>query len=186
MARKSMTGQLNMFDLWKELDDTPMGEVEMVSLMPWDEPKAADESKAADEPEEVVESEEVEVKSVEVENAPPVEESPEEAEPLQVEDIPEEAEPPQPEGIPEEVEVSQMEDKIDKKPRKREKKVVKERPAMRRLYEVDGKQIEIAYINYNKVRITREGEAPEVKVFENSKDAVDYYVQKMQELEPEE
>lgn len=174
MARKSMTGQLNMFDLWKDLDDTPMGEVEMVSLMPWDEPKAADESKAADEPEEIVESEEVEVKSVEVENALPVEESPEEAE------------PPQPEGIPEEVEVSQMEDKIDKKPRKREKKVVKEHPAMRRLYEVDGKQIEIAYINYNKVRITREGEAPEVKVFENSKDAVDYYVQKMQELEPEE
>ena len=57
---------------------------------------------------------------------------------------------------------------------------------MCRQYVIDGRQLEIAYINYNKVRITREGQEPEVHVFESSKDAVDYYVQKMQELEPEE
>ena len=57
---------------------------------------------------------------------------------------------------------------------------------MCRQYVIDGKKLEIAYINYNKVRITREGQEPELYEFDSSKDAVDYYVQKMQELEPDE
>ena len=62
----------------------------------------------------------------------------------------------------------------------------KEKPAMCRRYEIDGKEIEIAYINYNKVRITRVGEETELYIFDSSKEAVDYYVMRMQELEPEE
>lgn len=121
MARKSLTGQLNMFDLFKSLDNEPMGEVQMVSLMPEDEP--APEMKVEVQPQ--------------------------------------------------------------KKPRV--KKAGKtERPVMCRQYVIDGNQVEIAYINYNKVRITRACEEPELYVFDSSKEAVDYYVQKMQELEPEE
>lgn len=147
MARKGLTGQLNMFDLWNNLDNVPMGDVEMVSLMP------------SDEVEEVQQPEEI----------PPVEkvQKPEEIPPVE--------QVQQPEG----------------KPRKRDtaKKRVSstvERPAMSRTYEVDGKKLEIAYINYNKVRITREGEEPKLCEFASSKEAVDYYVEKMQELEPEE
>ena len=71
---------------------------------------------------------------------------------------------------------------------KKEKNVqgTNEKPAMCRSYIVDGEQIEIAYINYNKVRITYEGKEPELYVFESSKEAVDYYVERMQALEPEE
>lgn len=58
--------------------------------------------------------------------------------------------------------------------------------AMSRCYEIDGKKIEIAYINYNKVRITRTDEAPVVKEFASTKEAVDYYVEQMQELEKDE
>ena len=61
-----------------------------------------------------------------------------------------------------------------------------DKPAMCRQYVIDGKQLEIAYINYNKVRITKEGQKPEIHEFETSKDAVDYYVQKMHEFEPDE
>jgi hypothetical protein len=57
---------------------------------------------------------------------------------------------------------------------------------MCRRYVVDGDEVEIAYINYNKVRITKAGEEPTMYVFDSSKEAVDYYVKRMQELEPEE
>ena len=52
MARKGLTGQLNMFDLFKSLDDIPMGEVEMVSLMPEPEvePELTEEAKPKTEP----------------------------------------------------------------------------------------------------------------------------------------
>lgn len=145
MAKKSLTGQLNMFDLFKSLDNEPMGEVQMVSLMP------------DDVPEEVIEPELEQV---------PVPEAEEISEPA-------------------EVSVSEVEPPPQKKPRVR--KVEKhESPVMCRQYDIEGKQLEIAYINYNKVRITRAGEEPEIHVFDSSKEAVDYYVQKMQELEPEE
>lgn len=61
-----------------------------------------------------------------------------------------------------------------------------EKVAMSRVYELDGKRIEIAYINYNKVRITRGNDLPIVKEFASSKEAVDYYVEQMQELEADE
>ena len=131
MARKSLTGQLNMFDLFKSLDNEPMGEVQMVSLMP--------------------------------------------------EDVPEET----PEPMPEDEPAPEMKVEVQPQKKPRVKKAGKtERPVMCRQYVIDGNQVEIAYINYNIVRITRAGEEPELYMFDSSKEAVDYYVQKMQELEP--
>ena len=189
MARKGLTGQLNMFDLFKSMEDIPMGEVQMVSLMPEDEPEVMAEPEEVAEPEVVTEPEEV-------------------AEPLVVEE---------PETVVETQKIEEIQKSIDspivvveetkksRAPRNKSSKVeknveeipelVKERrivssgndkPAMCRQYVIDGQQLEIAYINYNKVRITREGQEPEIHIFESSKEAVDYYVQKMQELEPEE
>lgn len=169
MARKSLTGQLNMFDLFKSLDNEPMGEVQMVSLMPEDVPEETPEPMPEDEP--APEAEEVS----EIEPVPETEEVPE------VEKIPEVETMPEVEPVPE----MKVEVQPQKKPRV--KKAGKtERPVMCRQYVIDGNQVEIAYINYNKVRITRAGEEPELYVFDSSKEAVDYYVQKMQELEPEE
>ena len=67
-----------------------------------------------------------------------------------------------------------------------EPEVTEEKAVMSRKYERDGEKIEIAYINYNKVRITRGYEEPMIKEFASSKEAVDYYVQCMQELEIDE
>ena len=115
MARRGLTGQLNMFDFFNSLDAGESGEVEMVSLVPdFDE-----------EPEEVAVAHDMTSKS-------------------------------------------------------------QEKVAMSRTYELDGKRIEIAYINYNKVRITRGKETPEIKEFASSKEAVDYYVEQMQEYEIDE
>lgn len=61
-----------------------------------------------------------------------------------------------------------------------------ETPVMSRSYEKDGVSIEIAYLKYNKVRIQRGDMEPEIKVFGSSKEAVDYYVEQMQELEADE
>lgn len=61
-----------------------------------------------------------------------------------------------------------------------------EQVAMSRSYVKDGKRIEIAYINYNKVRITNGDEIPIMKEFASTKEAVDYYVEQMQELEADE
>ena len=115
MARRGMTGQLNMFDLFQSLEDAAPGEVEMVSLMPdFTEPE-----------------------------------------------------------IVEELEVFHT--------REENRKV-----AMSRSYVVNGKKIEIAYINYNKVCITREGENPILKEFASTIEAVDYYVEQMKEFEQDE
>lgn len=108
MARRGMTGQLNMFDLLYSQEATS-GEVEMVSLVP--------DFEEEPEIEEIRESEDV---------------------------------------------------------------------AMSRTYVVNHEQIEIAYINYNKVRITIGDKAPILKEFASSKEAVDYYVEQMQEYEIDE
>lgn len=132
MARRSMTGQLNMFDFFNSMDSGAPGEVEMVSLVPnFDE-----ELEQVEVPKSVMEPEVVEV-------------------PVQVVEKPQEV-------------------------------WEAEKVAMYRSYEIDGKKIEIAYINYNKVRITRGNEAPIVKEFASTKEAVDYYVEQMQELEIDE
>ena len=138
MARRGLTGQLNMFDLFNSLDEP--GEVEMVSLVPEfeDEPETVDEPEIVGEPETVDEPEIVD-------------------EPEPVDELP----------------VSIYE--------KKEENVV-----MSRSYERDGKRVEIAYLNYNKVRIQCGEKEPEIKVFATSKEAVDYYVKVMQEYEIDE
>ena len=64
--------------------------------------------------------------------------------------------------------------------------VDRENVAMSRRFQIDGKEVEIAYINYNKVRITREGEAPIIKEFTSTKEAVDFYVEQIQEEDTDE
>ena len=134
MARRGMTGQLNMFDLIHSLEEHP-GEVEMVSLVP------------------VFEEEPVVEAEAEVEAEPEVELEPEIIEETQVERV---------------------------------SGVTDEKVAMSRSYQIGGEMIEIAYINYNKVRILRGESAPEIKEFASTKEAVDYYVEKMQEFEADE
>ncbi len=154
MAGKNLRGQLNMFDLFKALDNEPVGEVQMVSLMPED-----------------TIGKDAEISEEAIETAP---------------------EEPVPEKTASEKTVSEKtasektasKESVSKTLIRENEKT--ERPVMQREYEIEGKQIEIAYINYNKVRITGTGEEPEIHIFDSSKEAVDYYVQKMQELGPEE
>ena len=151
MARKSLTGQLNMFDFFKNLEDGPMGEVQMVSLMPDEEPSIQEETPKT-------------VLKPKTNPAPKKPRKPKIIETVLEEQASEEVsveEPVPVEKAPVRVELSS------------------DRPVMSRQYEIAGSRIEIAYINYNKVRICRSGEEPEIKEFASSKEAVDYYVQKM-------
>lgn len=129
MARKSVIGQINMFELY----DTSIGDVEMVSLMP-----------SIEEPEHIEAVKEIK-----------------------------------------EVEIIEETEKVEEKTTL---KVVGDDGAivMSRSYEKAGKKIEIAYMNYNKVRIIKGNESPEIKEFSSSKEAVDFYVQEMQALEEDE
>lgn len=68
---------------------------------------------------------------------------------------------------------------------KEEPEPVVEKPVMSRTYEIDGENIEIAYLNYNKVRMIKGKHAPEIQSFESSKEAVDYYVKLMHSYESE-
>ena len=146
MARKGLTGQLNMFDFFREWEaaSPQAGEIEMVSLMPLEESEA------------IVE----EVESVE------------EQEPIaEVVELVEEPEP-----IIEEV-------KPAYEPKPSTPQGTGDRPVMHRSYTTQQGIIEIAYINYSKVRISEPGKSPKITEFETSKEAVDYYVEQMQRLE---
>lgn len=162
MARRGMTGQLNMFDFFSSLDAGVPGEVEMVSLVPdfEDEPVSV-----------AVEPPEVEENS-EAEELPEIEEEPEITK----------------EPVTEEKSVVKEEPEVVENPVAEEEPAVREKTtvAMSRSYVVDGVKMEIAYINYNKVRITKGDGAPTIKEFASTKEAVDYYVEKMQELEADE
>ena len=154
MARRTVTGQLNMFDFFSSVDEGEVGEVEMVSLVPnFDEEPALEEETLLQEPE--VEEEPIS-EEPEIVNEEPMEEASEIEEYVQPEaDIP------------------QKTHKVD------------EQVAMSRCYEKEGTKIEIAYINYNKVRITKGNQTPEVKEFASTKEAVDFYVEQMQAFESE-
>ena len=177
MARKGLTGQLNMFDLFKSMEDIPMGEVQMVSLMPEDEPEVMAEPEevaeplVVEEPETVVETQKIEEIQKSIDS------------PIVVVEETKKSRAPRNKSSKVEKNVEEIPELV------KERRIVSsgnDKPAMCRQYVIDGQQLEIAYINYNKVRITREGQEPEIHIFESSKEAVDYYVQKMQELEPEE
>ena len=62
-------------------------------------------------------------------------------------------------------------------------KITEELPVMSRSYDTKEGTLQIAYLNYNKVSIQRDGKPAEIKVFESSKEAVDFYVEQMQTLQ---
>ncbi len=155
MARRGVTGQLNMFDFFKSLEDIPLGEVEMVSLMP----KSVEEPMVSEEPKPTPKPKPKSRATRKMEKTKPVEELKPVEEPKPVEEL---------------------------KPVEKPKPVVRictdDTPVMSRSYEFAGEHVEIAYLKYNKVRICRGSSAPEIKEFETTKDAVDYYVEQIQEL----
>ena len=109
---------------------------------------------------------------------------------LEVEEAPQvEVEEPAVEEVPQ---VKVEEPEVEKTPAVEEiiqiqvEKPDSEKVAMSRTYVVNQEKIEIAYINYNKVRITRGNQTPILKEFASSKEAVDYYVEQMQEYEIDE
>ena len=123
MARRSVVGQLNMFDFWDNL--TPPedgGQVQMVSLIPEDA------------------------------------------------DIHEETATP---NASEEAEVSEETEEPERNQPVMHKEVLNE----------DGTiKAEVSYYNYNKVFVKRPNEEPEWRLFDNSKDAVDFYIDEMLKL----
>ncbi len=117
MAKKNLAGQINMFDVFRDLEKNAetSGKVEMVSLMPESEVAAEDDKK---------------LKSDKLNST----------------------------GIKNKSDTAMHREKRD----------------------ADGDIVaEISYINYNKVLIRRKGHEDILKSFDNSYDAVDYYVANM-------
>ena len=169
MARRGMTGQLNMFDFFRKLEtNIPQdGELEMVSLMPSFEEDEIPVSSVKSEPvAEVV---------VEVEEATKTEEG------TKTEVIPEiiseykskKHTPKTAKRSTENITENKTEN-IDKS---------HDHPVMQRTYTTKHGIVEIAYMNYSKVRVTKPGEEVQIREFASSKEAVDYYVVQMQKLE---
>lgn len=159
MSRKGLSGQLSMFDFWNA--QAGDGEVEMVSLMPEPEEQAEKTPKTT-------KKEPVEVEA-EVTDDAPVEVESEVADDAPVE--------------PEEV---IAEASVEKTPGKREKPMEGsgDRPVMHsEKKDSHGKVLaEISYLNYNKVFLRREGQEGETFQFDNSKEAVDFYIAEMLKL----
>lgn len=127
MARRSMAGQLNMFDFWDNLVQPEDGDqVQMVSLIPEEEPK---QERAEEVDEETAQEEPVTQKAVLPETAPVIQ---------------------------------------------------------KQVLNPDGSiKAEVAFYNYNKVCVKRENEPEEWREFDNSKEAVEYYMEEMLKLQPE-
>ncbi len=143
MARRSMAGQLNMFDFWDNLVQPEDGaEVQMVSLIPEEEPKTDDTGKTSET--EVVEA-----------------------------DFKQEATLP--------------EKKVQEELMAQKAVLPEAAPVMQKqVLNPDGSiKEEVAYYNYNKVCVKRENEPVEWREFDNSKEAVDYYIEEMLKLQPE-
>lgn len=194
MARRGLTGQLNMFDYFRNMDASTSGEVEMVSLMPWEEepeaePEGVQEVVQESIPEVITEplTEFVPETVVEINPKQEIEQ-----EPQPTSELVRRMKTPRASMKSKFAESTSMPETPEQMnvPEKMEKPVqtvaTAGAPVMSRDYVIDGRKIEIAYINYNKVRITESGNEPEIFEFASSKEAVDYYVQRMQEFEPEE
>ena len=184
MARRGMTGQLNMFDFFHSLDNGAQGEVEMVSLVP----EFDDEQEIVSDPEIKTEASEVE----EIASQLDVEIKEEVVSELEVEmkeEVISELEVETKEETVSELEAEEEEEIVPEPETETEEektaRVEMEKVAMSRRYEIAGEKIEIAYINYNKVRIIQGSKMPIIKEFPSSKEAVDFYVEKMQEYENE-
>ena len=253
MARRSMAGQLNMFDFWDNLVQPEDGaEVQMVSLIPEEEPK---QKSGEDVDEEAAQEEQVAQKVTlpETENFAKVDAGIDEAMGAGAERAQMEEAKVQEEALPETVEtVAAGTTGMDLKPEEKnvqeapvtdvtgkaseaegveadfkqeeavpEKKVQEElvtqkvtlpeeeksenndaetlsvdkekisrlpetAPVMQKqVLNPDGSiKAEVAYYNYNKVCVKRENEPAEWREFDNSKEAVDYYIEEMLKLQP--
>jgi hypothetical protein len=137
MKRRSMDGQLNMFDFWSQL--TPPedgGEVQMVSLMP---EEAEDVAPDGTEPGEAGDSQ---------------------------------------------TDITESMEDVDVPPERARSWNPSEAPVMHReSRNADGTiKAEISFYNYNRVCVKRQNEEAVWKNFDNSKDAVDYYMDEMLKL----
>lgn len=163
MARRSMAGQLNMFDFWDNLvQPEDGGQVQMVSLIPEEEPK---QERAEEVDEEAAQEEPVAQKAV----LP-------EAETFETVDA----------GSAEAVSAG-AERPREKEPVAQKALSPESAPVMQKqVLNPDGSiKAEVAFYNYNKVCVKRENEPEEWREFDNSKEAVEYYMEEMLKLQPE-
>lgn len=163
MARRSMAGQLNMFDFWDNLvQPEDGGQVQMVSLIPEEEPK---QERAEEVDEEAAQEEPVTQKAV----LP-------EAETFETVDA----------GSAEAVSAG-AERPREKEPVAQKATLPETAPVMQKqVLNPDGSiKAEVAFYNYNKVCVKRENEPEEWREFDNSKEAVEYYMEEMLKLQPE-
>lgn len=161
MARRSMAGQLNMFDFWDNLVQPEDGtEVQMVSLIPEEEPKQERAEKT--EQEAVVAQKEVLPETVETVAAGTT-------------------------GMDLKPEETVQEKQVQEEPVAQKAILPEAVPVMQKqVLNPDGSiKAEVAYYNYNKVCVKRENEPAEWREFDNSKEAVDYYIEEMLKLQPE-
>ena len=174
MAKKNLAGQLNMFDVFRELENNmeTAGEVEMVSLMPETEPAVQHDHgvkpQKKREPDCIQEEADMSLKTISgtaIDENKTAEDKIAENETVEnkiaehrIEDI----------DIKEHEIHTNATEKVSDVAMHREK------------HDADGNVIaEISYINYNKVLIRRKGYDDILKCFDNSHDAVDYYVENM-------
>lgn len=172
MARRSMAGQLNMFDFWDNLVQPEDGaEVQMVSLIPEEEPKQ-------ERAEEVDEAEVVEADFKQEEAVP--EKKVQEELVTQKVTLPEEEKSENNDAET----LSVDKESISRLPENLESEAI---PVMQKqVLNPDGSiKAEVAYYNYNKVCVKRENKPAEWRGFDNSKEAVDYYIEEMLKLQPE-
>lgn len=163
MARRSMAGQLNMFDFWDNLvQPEDGGQVQMVSLIPEEEPK---QERAEEVDEETAQEEPVAQKAV----LP-------ETETFETVDV----------GSAEAVSAG-AERPREKEPVAQKALSPESAPVMQKqVLNPDGSiKAEVAFYNYNKVCVKRENEPEEWREFDNSKEAVEYYMEEMLKLQPE-
>lgn len=198
MAKKNLAGQLNMFDVFRELENNmeTVGEVEMVSLMPETEPavkhddSVKSQKSASDHKQEdgyIYENNIVEDNIVEdniVENniseltiaGMDIDENKIVENRIAENKIAENkiAESEIAENIIQEIDLKVHEIHKDATEK------ISDVAMHREKHDADGNVIaEISYINYNKVLIRRKGHDDILKCFDNSHDAVDYYVENM-------
>ncbi len=167
MARRSMAGQLNMFDFWDNLvQPEDGGQVQMVSLIPEEEPKQEHAEKVD---EETAQEEPVAQKAV----LP-------EAETFETVDA-------GTTGMDLKPEETVQEKQVQEEPVTQKATLQETAPVMQKqVLNPDGSiKAEVAFYNYNKVCVKRENEPEEWREFDNSKEAVEYYMEEMLKLQPE-
>lgn len=167
MARRSMAGQLNMFDFWDNLvQPEDGGQVQMVSLIPEEEPK---QERAEEVDEETAQEEPVAQKAV----LP-------EAETFETVDA-------GTTGMDLKPEETVQEKQVQEEPVTQKATLQETAPVMQKqVLNPDGSiKAEVAFYNYNKVCVKRENEPEEWREFDNSKEAVEYYMEEMLKLQPE-